>query len=249
VSLGEVSVGLRAVLDSITQARALAAAAMKTALGARDAIADVTVSSRHPLVDRALADYMAAARLLQEADAAAVAAAKALADYGRIIGISLPPPQTAVLRGPSASAGQSGLPMAFRPDAALRVRPRRTKQTFGVATDAEGRSLHDGELMSGHPRHAPIDPRVGIRDPRLAAEAAVSIHLESQVAALMRQQDSPREVVLYINNAVCRGRDGGRGCHEILPGILPAGSRLTVHTVEDGRRIKTEVYEGNGSEL
>jgi len=75
------------------------------------------------------------------------------------------------------------------------------------------------------------------------------MHVEGQVAALMRQRDAPKDVVLYLNNTVCRGRAGGRGCHEVLPGILPAGSRVTVYTVKDGRKIRTEVYEGNGGDL
>jgi hypothetical protein len=140
-------------------------------------------------------------------------------------------------------------PGRFRREIAVSVRPRRTQQTFGAATDADGRRLHDGELVSGHPRHAPVDPRSGIRDARTAALIAVSMHVEGQVAAMMRQPGAPSEVVLYLNNEVCRGRGRGRGCHEVLPGILPSGARLTVHTVEGGRRINTQVYEGNGSEL
>jgi hypothetical protein len=126
------------------------------------------------------------------------------------------------IRGGAAAAGvapasPTGPPAGARPapffrrSVAAQVRARRTQQTFGIATDTDGNRLHGGELASGHPKHAPVDPTAGIRDPRTRALTAVGMHVEGRVAALMRQADAPRDVILYLNNQVCRGRNGGRG--------------------------------------
>lgn len=103
--------------------------------------------------------------------------------------------------------------------------------------------------MSGSPRYAPVDPRDGIRRAAISRLTPVSVHVEGQVAALLRKDGAPQDATLYLNNVVCRGENGGIGCHEILPAILPRGTRLTVFTVRGGREIDRQTYIGTGEEL
>jgi hypothetical protein len=127
------------------------------------------------------------------------------------------------------------------------VRPRRTRQTFGIATDAAGRLLHDGEAASGSRAIMP-DTSVGLSahlEPRYLCATSVREHVEGQVAALMRMPGAPCDVVLYINNPPCERGDAA--CDRILPAILPAGSRLTVYVVAAaGALVERRVYHGTG---
>lgn len=130
---------------------------------------------------------------------------------------------------------------------AARVRPRRTRQTFGIATDAAGRPLHDGEAASGSWGIVP-DTSAGLRtglEPRYLRATTVREHVEGQVAALMRTPGASRDVVLYLNNRPCER--GEAACDRVLPAILPAGSRLTVYVVAaDGELVERRVYPGTG---
>lgn len=90
MSMAEVPAGLRAVLDGIAQTRVRPAAGVEAAIRARDRLAAVTVSSRHPLVEQAMQHFTAAIERLREADRDAALAAAALVAYGRTVGISLP---------------------------------------------------------------------------------------------------------------------------------------------------------------
>jgi hypothetical protein len=127
------------------------------------------------------------------------------------------------------------------------VRPRRTLQTFGIATDTAGRPLHDGEVASGFRGIVP-DTSVGLRadlEPRYMRATTVREHVEGQVAALMRTSGMPLDVVLYINNRPCDR--GNAACDRVLPAILPAGSRLTVYVVAAcGELLERRVYPGTG---
>jgi hypothetical protein len=127
------------------------------------------------------------------------------------------------------------------------VRPRRTRQTFGIATDAAGRPLHDGEMASGSRGIVPDTSAVLHADlePRYLGATTVREHVEGQVAALMRMSGMPRDVVLYLNNRPCERGDAA--CDRVLPAILPAGSRLTVYVVAaGGELLERRVYPGTG---
>jgi hypothetical protein len=93
---------------------------------------------------------------------------------------------------------------------------------------------------------------VNIGGRRVPADQLVSVtdHVEGHVAALMRRPGTPRTSVLVVNNAPCAQIPFG--CDRILPGILPAGSSLTIYvadpTAVGGARFH-RTYHGNGKAI
>jgi hypothetical protein len=105
-------------------------------------------------------------------------------------------------------------------------------------------------------RRAPGAPIVSGRDPSLIEDLVLSArerlvdplksHVEAYVARALRQGDLPREVVLVLNNTPCFGPNG---CHQWLPRILPAGTRVHVYVV-DGRPLRLhQTYDGHGRRI
>jgi hypothetical protein len=72
-------------------------------------------------------------------------------------------------------------------------------------------------------------------------------HVESAVAARMREPGAAREVTLVLNNAPC---DRGRyGCEYVVAHLIPAGSRLSVYLKDPsapGGVRHHRTYEGTG---
>ncbi|MDR7321136.1 MULTISPECIES: DddA-like double-stranded DNA deaminase toxin [Catenuloplanes] len=78
-------------------------------------------------------------------------------------------------------------------------------------------------------------------------------HVEMKIAADMRAGgDTHAEVVLDNGTCGTRARDQRNGvdCDTLLPGVLPAGSTMTVWTTTDGgQTYYRKTYQGDGSLL
>ena len=122
------------------------------------------------------------------------------------------------------------------------------EQTVGMITDPAGRALRDDRIISGSdgPGWAPAgQPSPGLRPdyPPSRWESAKR-HVEGHTAALMRQPDGPRDVVLVVSKEPC---GPPWGCDVILARILPSGSRLSVYVAERGQPARFyKTYDGTG---
>jgi len=247
VSMAEVAAELRAVLDSIAQTRARAAAGIEAAIRAHNQLAAVTVSSRHPLVAQAMQHFTAAIERLREADRDAALASAALVAYGRTVGISLPAPAPArPAPGPAPTRVAVPVPSWIRQAGQhLPNRPDDQGPTHGQAFDSIGTPLSAEPWRSGHNIASTSDlrPIPGLK----GFPWTLTDHVESRVAQEMRRPGAAREVSLVVNKEPCT--DDPYGCDRVLRHIIPAGSRLTVYVRDpdapDGVRLVGE-YEGTG---
>lgn len=121
---------------------------------------------------------------------------------------------------------------------------REGEDAKGYAFDADRRHLDDAPFVSGRVKSAAS----GMRPVRGGGlPVTVTNHVEGHVAARMRADNGPREVTLVINKTPCDDRPFG--CDQLLPHIIPAGSRLTVYVVEaEGPRFH-RTYEGTGKAI
>ncbi|SHG23064.1 SCP1.201-like deaminase [Streptoalloteichus hindustanus] len=72
-------------------------------------------------------------------------------------------------------------------------------------------------------------------------------HTETKIAARM-VRDGIAEATVVINHQTCRGRPPfGYGCGDLLPVILPAGSRLTVWDYDEHGHPRGISYLGGAS--
>jgi hypothetical protein len=184
---------------------------------------------------------------LREADQMLSDAASALVEYGQIIGANLGNAAAAATPGTSdVGVTASAVPTIVR-DIARRLRVPPGAKTAGIATTAGGTPLHEGVVVNGTDG-ALVDNAASIRtdDPVIPWHqvSATRTHVEGHIAALMRQPEGPKEVVLVVNRPPCPGQ---RGCRTLLPGMLPQGSRMHVYVAgEDGSVSLFRTYVGNG---
>jgi len=247
-SVEHLAAAIRAALaDAAAADRAIAAARDRheQALGLLAAVTEGTGSAE---VSTALAGLADAQQRLDTARAAVAAAVRDVEQYLGSIGAN---PRSHGPAQPPPVEGEPDQPRPhdFQPAAARQVPTRRGTATAGILADERGIPISDGPLWSGSP--APTDTTRGVRSRRVARSFSNLHHVECHVAGLMRAGQAPAQAVLYINNAPCRGRTPAeRGCHELLPGLLRPGQRLTVHVVDrDGTLQTSTVYTGTGEEL
>jgi len=246
-SVAELAAALAAALAQAREADTAIAAARDRYTGATTTLAAAADGTDSYELSESLAALADAAERL---DTARAAIATAIRDVGLYLGEI-----GASAYSPSAASAATSAPVgrrlaSFQPDVARMV-PRRgdSGPTAGVLTDESGKPIPPAPLWSGSP--APTDTTIGVVNRRVARSFSNLHHVECHVAALMRTGQAPPHVVLYLNNAPCRGRrPGERGCDELLPGLLRAGHQLTIHVIDtDGNLRDTKVYRGTGKEL
>ncbi len=243
VSIAEVAAALRAVLADIAQLRARAAAGITAATNAHARLTSVAGLSRNPLVMRALGELAVGLDRLRQADQDAAAAAAAIVEYGRRIGVALPPPAPPVsTTSPAPAASPAPPPAVQATGRSLPVRAGRADQTTGVFN---GERITSGkDLASVADLRAP--PEGGWPD-------TLTRHVESHVAARMRRQRLTEGDVV-LNNITCGNRgfdnDWPMCCDRLLPSVLPADTRLTVWATPDGGQTWwTKTYIGTGERI
>jgi hypothetical protein len=244
VSVAEIAAALWAVLAEIAQLRARAAAGITVATSAHARLTSLAGSgSRNPLLMRALGELAAGLDRLHEADRDAAAAAAAIVEYGRLIGVAIPPPNPPVsTTSPTPAASPTPSPAVRAIGQSLPVRQTRLAPTTGQFSGERIDSSEDQATV------ADLRPFPGGGWPR-----AVISHVESHVAARMRRQGlTEGEVVL--NNITCGNRgfdtDWPMTCDRLLPSILPAGARLAVWATPDGGQTWwTKTYVGTGERI
>jgi hypothetical protein len=69
-------------------------------------------------------------------------------------------------------------------------------------------------------------------------------HVEGHASAVMRRSNGPKDAVLVVSQPPC---PGPYGCDNVLPALLPPGSRLAVYVVSaDGTARYWKTYTGTG---
>jgi hypothetical protein len=71
-------------------------------------------------------------------------------------------------------------------------------------------------------------------------------HVEAHAAAVLRKPDAPTDVVLVINKPTCVTRGRYVGCDELLPAMLPQGTRLVVYVRAGQETTLLKIHEGTG---
>jgi hypothetical protein len=258
VSVAEVSAALRAVVDGISRERSRAAGVLRALQDNQGRLGPTLRGSRHPLVGRALDGLTAAFEQLREADQLGAQSAEAVRQYARAVGIDIPatssqPASNAGQTDTSAERAEGDLPSSpqWIDDASGRLprRPGGKGPTHGLLLDTGGTPLtgtpltqSEGYLRSGGAPGA----RDGLRPDWHPLAQVTREHVEAHAAALLRKPDAPREAILVVNKPTCVSRGEYVGCDEVLPGMLPRGSRLAVY-VSDGAATKPlKVYTGTG---
>lgn len=248
-SVAAVAAALRSFVESVARNRAQIAAAIVATVSSGRHLAEITRGSPHPLAQDASQRVAAAVQRLEEADRLAAGAAAAVVEYGRGLGINLPPPsppQRSALAAHVSSTAQK--PEALPPEKVLSV-GRRLPIRAGPRDRTTG--VFNGEtIASGEDTATVADlrPFAGGGWP----DAVIS-HVESHVAARMRRQNlTSGEVVL--NNITCGNRgfddDWPATCERYIRALLPAGSRLTVWATPDsGATWWTKTYVGTGERI
>lgn len=121
---------------------------------------------------------------------------------------------------------------------------------------ADGRVIHDslfaaepdGRLRSRRLRAGKAPAAgAGLRLP--TAKANVMDHVEAQAAAVLRRPGAPRTAILVLNNPPCDDPINPLMCEKLLPGIIPAGSAVTVYVTDAERVWQHRVYAGTGKEI
>ncbi|MGW0434502.1 DddA-like double-stranded DNA deaminase toxin [Micromonospora sp. NPDC003197] len=258
MSVAEVSAALRAIVDSISRERGRAAGVLRAVQDSRSRLGVTLRGSRHPLVGRALDGFAAAIERLREADHLAAQSAEAVRAYANAIGIDLPAPSSQS----ADNAGQTGtsvqraagdvLPtQEWVEDAGGRLprRPGGKGPTHGLLFDISGTPLtgtpltqSEGYLRSGRAPGA----RDGLRQDWHPLAQVTREHVEAHAAALLRKPGAPREAVVVVNKPTCVSKGEYVGCDEVLPGMLPRGSRLAVYVSDGATTRLLKVYTGTG---
>lgn len=135
-------------------------------------------------------------------------------------------------------------------DAALRLPYRRNGKgpTHGSLADPGGAPLAGPSPPAGGLLRSGAMPgaRDGLRTDWHPLAQVTTEHVEAHAAALLRRPGAPRHAVLIINNPTCTSRGQYVGCDELLPGMLPNSTRLTVY-LSDGRTATlAATYTGTG---
>ncbi|MFV2021394.1 DddA-like double-stranded DNA deaminase toxin [Micromonospora sp. LOL_023] len=201
---------------------------------------------RDQLVGETLRRQTTAADRLREVDQLLTAALAGLTEFAAALGVTL----TGSI--PAAGSAQSPTAPDIPPSAPTdvvrlgdRLAPwRQGDNVQGYAFAADRRQLDDVPFISGRIKSAGL----GLRPVRGGGlPVTVTDHVEGHVAARMRAEDGPRDVTLVINKPPCDDRPFG--CHQLLPHIIPAGSRLTVYVVEEGGARLHSTYHGTGKAI
>jgi hypothetical protein len=258
VSVAEVGAALRAAVEGISRERRRTAGILRALQDSRGRLGATLRGSRHPLVGRALDGLAAATKRLREADQLAAQSAEAVREYAHAIGIDIAArsSQPAIGASPAgAPAERAARDLLLSPqwvdDAGGRLprRPGGKGPTHGLLFDASGTPItgtpltqSEGHLRSGGAPGA----RDGLRPDWHPLAQVTREHVEAHAAALLRKPGAPREATLVVNKPTCVSRGEYVGCDEVLPGMLPRDSRLTVY-VSDGATTKPlNVYTGTG---
>ena len=123
--------------------------------------------------------------------------------------------------------------------------------TSGWLRDADGNPVGDdgagllnsrGMLRSGRVRGARDD----IRPDWHPNQRSIDTDVEGHAAAILRRPGAPKQANLVVNNKPCETSLPFRGCDELLPGMLPAGTLLTVFVKSDGVTRPYKIYRGTG---
>ncbi|GIL32039.1 DddA-like double-stranded DNA deaminase toxin [Actinocatenispora comari] len=254
-SVEQVAAAIRAALAELADADRLLGPVgdrYEHAVGLLAAVTDGTGSADASIALAALAD---ARQRLDDARAAMAAATRGIEQYLGDIGAgtgssgqtdSVPAAQSSVGQLPPPAPGPDDPLPGYVQQAAGQL-PQRADgdKTTGLAYDTAGRPLSTGPIVSGRSGPGRGAPYLRRDDPaiRWHLMQAVVEHVEGHMAALMRQPGAPREVVLVINNVPCRGP---RGCRTLLPGVIPARTRLTVFVTDHGQTRYYATYVGHG---
>jgi hypothetical protein len=235
MSVAEVAAVLQTALIAIEEQRQPLAATIKDLRRTRGQFHALTANSGHHLVGETLRQHTAAAERLREADRLLAGAPVALAEFATAIGATLRPaamPAGQPPRPPAGTDAPAKSPPGPRPPVPVavirlagRLAPWRDgEDAKGYAHDVDRRHLDDASFVSGRVKSAAH----GLRPVRGGGlPVTVTDHVEGHVAARMRAENGPRDVTLVINKTPCDDRPFG--CHQLLPHIIPAGSRLTVY--------------------
>jgi hypothetical protein len=125
---------------------------------------------------------------------------------------------------------------------AARLRVPDGAKVAGLIATPTAEPLHDRPIVNGA-RGAVVDNRATLR-PRWRHLDVALTHVEGHVAAIMREPDGPKQVVLVVSREPCPGE---LGCRKLLPGMLPADAHLSVYVADrDGVRY-FDTYLGTGA--
>jgi hypothetical protein len=250
----------RAIVDRISRERGRTAGVVRDLQDSRSRLGVTLRGSRHPLVGRALDGFTAAIDRLQEADHLAAQSAEAVRAYAHAIGIDIPASASQSAdnvgqTGTSAQRSAGGVPrtqgQGWVEDAGGRLprRPGGKGPTHGLLFNISGTPLtgppltqSGGYLRSGGAPGA----RDGLRSDWHPLAQVTREHVEAHAAALLRKPGAPREAVLVVNKPTCVSRGEYVGCDEVLPGMLPRGSRLAVYVSDGAATRLLKVYTGTG---
>lgn len=269
MSAGDIVATLAAIREQVSTAGRRIHAAVQTTTTHHQTLNGLLHGAHHPGARAVTARLQAAADRLREAHQASVAAERAVAAYQAVVTGdttillagspgSLPISPIQATTPTSASSDNAGALADAAPawiqEVADRLprRPRNKGPTHGVITDATGASLHGPPLAQGGGQlRSGVAPgaRDGIRADWHSLAQVTSEHVEAHAAALLRQPGAPRSATLIVNNNPCVSRGQYVGCDELLPGMLPPGTELTVY-VTDGQHTRlVKVYTGTGEGL
>ncbi|WP_326559688.1 DddA-like double-stranded DNA deaminase toxin [Micromonospora sp. NBC_01796] len=131
-------------------------------------------------------------------------------------------------------------PPSWLADAARTLPARQPKDpTHGVAV-IDGRQIP--MIRSGREAEAAADLK-----PAYRLIATTTDHVEAKLAARMRREHAT-EATLLVNNPPCEYTP--YGCEQILPRLLPAGTRMTVYVRNDDGQVRHwRTYVGNGKAI
>jgi len=132
-------------------------------------------------------------------------------------------------------------------DQRLPARNNTGDRTRGLVFDPDGRPLRIAPVISGQDRSLTSDlVLVGWEK----SAASMISHVEAQVAAAMRRPagDLPDEVVLVINNKVCRGP---LSCTAMTASTLRPGQRLFIYERDPTGKLQgiPVVLDGTGERI
>lgn len=129
-------------------------------------------------------------------------------------------------------------------------RPGDRGPTHGLLFSSNGQRLADPDLTDGNGllRSGRMEAaRAGLRADWHARDQVTREHVEAHAAAVLRKPGAPSDAVLVINKPTCRTRGRYVGCDELLPGMLPPGTRVAVYVRDERGNIRLmKIYEGTG---
>ncbi|MGW0433690.1 DddA-like double-stranded DNA deaminase toxin [Micromonospora sp. NPDC003197] len=250
MSIAEIGAALQAVVDAVTEQRKGLVHVADSLQQARDRFHAITATSGHHLVGETLRQQTQAIDRLREAETLLSAVPAALAEFATAIGATVRLVRQHRPTVPS-SYGDSPMPVAVTseppvPAAVVRLAGwltpwREGENVRGYAFDSDRRHLNNEPFSSGRLKAAAH----GLRPVRGGGHpVTVTDHVEGHVAARLRAENGPRDVTLVINKAPCDDRPFG--CNQLLPHVIPSGTRLTVYVVDASGLRLHRIYEGTG---